>query len=348
MDYENNHYVPQFYLKRFSNNSKSIGMAEISSQKMVKNASIEKIASKKYLYGKNNKIEEILGQFEGIWAQTIKNIIDLGSISQTEDIYENILSFIAVSDARTLKIADLYDEFADATVQSISAVRKGAGKDDFNFQGKIGYEIPNLIPLQGILTVCNVISDLKLDLIINNTNRGFITSDDPLVKYNQLFVTRQYRRNYGFGHVGTQVFIPISPQYCLCLYDDIVYDSKRSENNKILINSTSEVVELNKLFLLNAYRQIYYNNKEHSGCIKSLLRYYKKDDSNQNDVIVLGGGSKKLIGMGSTGVRAKIKLPFFNISCPFLTIPFPSHEAGPLRPNAIKYTQHKQYEAESL
>lgn len=344
MDYANNHFVPKFYLKNFSNNSKSIGMAEISNQKLVENASIDKVASKKYLYGKDNNIEGTLCQFEGAWTQTIKNIINSGHISKAGSDYANVLTFIAISDARTLKTADLYDEFANATAQSISAVRKYAGKNDFNLHGKVGYQIPNLIPFLGIQTVCDVISDLRLDLIVNNSNRGFITSDNPLVKYNQLFVARRYRRNYGFGHMGIQVFIPLSPRYCLCLYDNVAYESNRSENNIILINSSSEVVELNKLFLLNAYRQIYYNNKEHRSCIKSLLRYYEKDLSNQNDVIVLGGGKGKLIGMGSTGVRAKIKLPFFDISNPFLTAPFPLDEAGPLRPNAIKHTNRERSE----
>lgn len=54
--------------------------------------------------------------------------------------------------------------------------------------------------------------DLGLALNKNISETPFITSDKRVVKYNQLFMVRNYFRPHGYGYVGIQIYLPISPR----------------------------------------------------------------------------------------------------------------------------------------
>jgi len=58
---KNQHYVPQFYLRSFSNDSRSIGLWFASQDRIIMNASISNMASKSYLYGKDLLCLKIIG-----------------------------------------------------------------------------------------------------------------------------------------------------------------------------------------------------------------------------------------------------------------------------------------------
>ena len=82
---------------------------------------------------------------------------------------------------------------------------------------------PNLPYLQAMRDMIKIISDLCPLIIVNESEIGFVTSDNPVTKYNKWFMERNYQPPYGFGHIGFQCFIPLSPRICFCLYDDTVY-----------------------------------------------------------------------------------------------------------------------------
>jgi len=71
---------------------------------------------------------------------------------------------------------------------------------------------PNLIYIQNMPSITNIMSDLTPILLRNTSNWQFITSDCPVTIYNQLFANRNYIRNYGYGQIGIQCFLPISPR----------------------------------------------------------------------------------------------------------------------------------------
>lgn len=66
--------------------------------------------------------------------------------------------------------------------------------------------------------------DLKVKLLINTTVTPFITSDHPVIRYNQFLEMRRHPGgNAGLAAKGLQVFLPLSPKHMLLFYDDWVY-----------------------------------------------------------------------------------------------------------------------------
>lgn len=329
----NHHFVPQFYLKKFSNNRKSVGAYLLNNHKYVEHASIKEIAYRKHLYGKDDDIENALAHDEGLWNKIIEEIIRTKHINLSDEDYLNLLMFITVTEARTSFTADYNNKEINVLYDLIYKLETGKNKTL-----DVEFKIPNLIPLKSALEIYPILFDLDIILVVNNSNRGFITSDNPVVRYNQFFVYRHYYRNYGLGHMGIQIFFPLSPEVCICVYDRTMYKPKT--DGIITVKSGSQINELNKLFLLNAYQTIFFNNQQKESYIRSLIKY--RNSKNSFDIPVFGAGNHYLIQTSHPSVHDRIKLSFFSINPDLLDVSLPAHAAGPIRPYAEEFDKNKK------
>ncbi len=351
MEKEYQHFVPKFYLRNFSNDSKSVGSYIFSKRKLIANASIEKICGRKFLYGEDLHVEDWFMALEGKWANIIRQIISTGKLCLDYNSWAYILMFIYLSDVRTGYHADLFSNFQTTLAQTmvkLAREHKELDVTDSEIERlRVTIDKPNLISIQNMAEVTEIMSDLTPLLIRNTTNRQFITSDCPMAKYNQLFISRNYHRNCGYGHVGAQCFIPISPYLCLVLIDSAVYDYKCDDNRVITINAPDQIIELNKLFLHNSDRSIYFNNSERPWVIERLA-CQKKDNQKDSDNEVFGNAVSGYLNMLSfKSVQNNIKLPAFFIRPQYKIMPFPQNTAGPFRPFVERIVERKKKSEDS-
>ena len=117
-----------------------------------------------------------------------------------------------------------------------------------------GIIAPDLMPVYNLLMLDDVveaIKDLKF-LVLNADVDVFITSDNPVFKYNQYCQGVQNFGTTGAGQTGLQIFLPLSPRDQLVLYDGKVYDhvKSRTPNPKDIdmINSIQVVSAENNLY----------------------------------------------------------------------------------------------------
>ena len=73
---KNQHYVPKFYLRNFSNNGKNIGLFMPDKDVYRNNASIKSVAYSHFLYGEDGIVEDLLSEIESKWAIMIRKIIN--------------------------------------------------------------------------------------------------------------------------------------------------------------------------------------------------------------------------------------------------------------------------------
>ena len=103
-EYKNQHYVPQFYLKRFSfnGNQKQIGLFNIHRQLFRSNVSIRDQACRSYFYGEDGVIEKFLCSSEGVSATIIRELVSERKIPlmYSKDMVE-LLFFISLSILRS-------------------------------------------------------------------------------------------------------------------------------------------------------------------------------------------------------------------------------------------------------
>ena len=114
--------------------------------------------------------------------------------------------------------------------------------------------------------------DLKCKLIINNTSTKFITSDNPVVKYNKFLEMRGFPGGtVGIVSKGLQMFFPISPSHMLLYYDDWVYKVGEKSRNLIEINSVKDVDSMNLLQVLNCTELLFFNQSVDRIYIRGLV-----------------------------------------------------------------------------
>ena len=261
---KNQHYVPQFYLRKFSSESdKVINLYNLDSKKFIKNATIKHQASENYFYGKNIEIENALAYFEEGIVDIFNKILKEHRLpSKNSAYYELLLIFISIQYNRT-KFA--HDDMMNAHKQMMSIIGKEFSKFSTLSESSWIYEKMTLA-----LYCVKFLKDLKMKLLINNTSQEFICSDNPVVFYNQ-FLESKGRSEIGYDSIGIEIFLPISPSLSLILYDKKIYHIGEAMSNIVEILQNDDVSNLNLLQLLSANDNVYFSNNNTQEYIRKIL-----------------------------------------------------------------------------
>lgn len=260
---ENQHFIPKFYLRRFSwgNNGKQIGVFNKETSLFFERAKLKSQAYKKNFYGKNKKVEDALGVLEARAAKLFRKVEREGFVPSGSDIeFFDLLYFTILTDlrnpiisknihlSRKIFIDDLYGKESQKSIFFSTLY----DQIDDNVE----------LALSGIEVALEVSLDLSLKLIVNCTSIPFITSDYPVVKYNQYLEKRKSLRGItGYGCVGLQVFYPISPTSMLFFFDATSYKVGDKKQTSINITKESDIKQLNILQFLNCSQIVYFNDK---------------------------------------------------------------------------------------
>ncbi|MCK9402874.1 MAG: DUF4238 domain-containing protein [Chitinophagaceae bacterium] len=288
---EKQHFVPKFYLKKFSNQNdeRSVGVFLKDKSIFIKCASIEGQSQKPYYYGDDGKIENILMEIEGPASRVFNKICENCAVVKTpvED-YFRILHFTV----------NLY---LRNPVQSQALLMSDNGFNNHFAKYESSPEIKSLLDnkltaTQSIIfslaqspKIARICLDLSCKLIINKTAAPFITSDNPAIKYN-IIADRYKRISAGFTSYGLQMFLPLSPTLMLLFYDSKAYKVKEDEKDLIWITNNSEVSQLNLMQVLNCSNCLYFNQAISESEIISLINRSKKYPA-PNEIIPTEFGS---------------------------------------------------------
>jgi hypothetical protein len=254
-DNKKHHFVPKFYLRKFSADEKSIGIFNIASRRMVSGGNLGNQCYRDYFYGKDSAVEKALGGMEDSAAIVIsKMILNSGSAPAPLSTEHLILAhFMVLQASRTGYEAEAQAEAADKMFDLV--YREQEGKPDEN---QFGFDDSILLSLGVAARAVPVMYDLKLKLLRNETDVHFITSDNPIIRHNQLFEGNPHSGHTGWAQAGLQVFLPLSPKYLCVFYDGQTYKVGDKNARITPVASSEEVARLNALQWLNAHENIYF------------------------------------------------------------------------------------------
>ncbi|VEI63152.1 Uncharacterised protein [Serratia fonticola] len=164
----------------------------------------------------------------------------------------------------------------------------------------------------------HLISDLKMILLINKTNRPFVFSDNPVVFYNKYLYSITHFGVLGMRTPGLKIFYPLSPDLCLLLIDKSKYNIKRIFNESIIkINNLKDVNSLNKLQIHSAQNCVYFHDHNLFDYISYLcrteyttLRKYENSYSETEVEKFDDGGAKDLIHTYAPQIPYFLELSF--------------------------------------
>ena len=270
------HYVPQLYLRNFSmhNNQKSIGVFNIKLKKFIQNTSIKGQASKVFFYGKDGTVEDTLSHFESGCAPVLRKIINSKQLpTRFSDEYFLIVFFLFLTELRN-----------PATTERM--MRSSALFQE-TVKNKLDPEFAKRLPMlthddalefafKAVELSLRTTKDLGVKLLFNSSSQQFITSDNPVAKYNQFMEAKKWIGGgwTGLASIGLQFFFPISPELCILLYDPWVYKVGDKKKDLLEVSDMVSINAINGLQFMNATDNLFFNES----ITESYLEYLSVKD----------------------------------------------------------------------
>lgn len=317
------HFVPQFYLKNFALDAsrKNLGIFNIDRQKFILSGTLKDQAYKHYLYGHDLAIENAFSVQEGRTAKVIRAVINQNSISfLTEIEYYYLLEFVICLRERTVYSFSEINESTDKLAKAFISSDKAAPKDiDLNkLQIKLKETANTAMYNAGVMMPYTF--DLAVKLVVNETKTPFITSDNPVVFYNQFLEDKhKVGSNTGIATKGLEIILPLSPRHTIIFFDKDVY--KIGGKNKITIDTiaSSDILAFNKLQYINANHNLYFNGEIQEYQIRDLVgrntHNRRKEKSRVDQYLVEMNDDKEhdLLHHYSCDIKCKFKVSFIHI-----------------------------------
>jgi hypothetical protein len=278
---KNQHYVPQCLLKHFgcdSTRGKRINVFDIERSVVRYNQSVKEVFSQNYFYDKDNKVETFLAEkIEGPASKVLNKIVNGDFNIVDEDVvtlHRFILSLFYRTPEASKRVSGFLNSQFESMVRELLSLN-GLDPEEAS-AGRLNFfpdRLASLITMQGVLDAL-ILKDLKYHIVKNETTLEFYISDHPVFIYNWLYRELEHVGVTSITAIGLQIFLPLSPQITLCLYDPKVY--KYGQKSLITCVSQDEDIEiLNSFQAINSDSVIGFYSKQNDVHVKQLYERYK-------------------------------------------------------------------------
>jgi hypothetical protein len=188
-------------------------------------------------------------------------------------------------------------------------------------------EIINIL-LNNSLKMTELITDLDIKLLVNRTKKPFISSDFPVVKYNQFLEKSKWKLSKtGYGTVGLQIIIPLNFELAIILFDSSIYKVGDKKKNYLDITNELDIDKLNILQFINCYETVFFDEKANEHYIRKLandsskyeranvprntMNYLIKDGEDEKEIL---NGKKNLMVFGSSDCECNLQITGMKIN----------------------------------
>lgn len=255
------HYVPRSYLKQFSCDGKSINVWNIKRKKKIYSASLKDQCYKNYFYGKQLDLEKALSGIEEGAANVMKIAREQNVLPAPTTLeHLALILFMLAQVGRTVSSVKMIDESHNKLMKHVfreTAAAREVDIEGFDIRMNNAVQLSLKMYIQGY----PLILDLGYKLLVNETDVEYVTSDNPVVFYNQFLSFRSFGGNTGLAQKGLQVFLPIGPKHVLLFYDFDVYSVGKKNTYIVKVSRPRDVYEINTLQICSALMNVYFRDR---------------------------------------------------------------------------------------
>lgn len=317
---KNQHYVPEFYLKRFSpdKEKRTIGVWNLKRRQKILGASLRDQCSLDYFYGKDLLLEKSFEDLEGITAALLRRIDKEGVLPERcSNSHGLLLIHLATQWARTKYMADAMQDMQERLLKYISELDEQEAK---RFRDDIRRHLDNPVHLSILILmqIFPLLLDLDCKILANQTGVEFVTSDNPIVLYNQLFSFQKSQSNTGICVKGLQIFFPIAPEKVLLFYDSAVYSVGKRNQPIVELSDSRDVDQINLLQMANCQDNVYFHDTSLDlEPIHARGRQFRRQAMARLNVFPIEeteDGAQELLAMSRSDVVTNLSLSFVRIT----------------------------------
>lgn len=321
-DHKRQHYVPRFYLKRFTDNEKVINLYNWKAGRAIFKASLKEQCYRDYFYGADGKMESEFADLEGKLNEYFKLMHKFGATPRPgSSDHDALLFWIVLQSARTPYAADMLNEMTDQMMKAVLSMRHDVTQEMLDavrikhndpVKAAIAYKAPSY-PL---------LRDMHFKLVVCPSGTEFLASDTPVASHNQLMRFRSHiGSTTGLTWKGLQIFYPISWRLMLMLYDPGVYVVGTKNDPWLFITDKRDVDELNVFQAAHSYENIYFRSGASNFLqvverAKKLRRKAKSTTRETEPHREPGGGFSNIVATTIQDVQMDMQLSFVRLNKP--------------------------------
>lgn len=264
------HYVPRFYMKRFSRDGKKFSLMILETRKIMTAVPFSSQCQQDYFYGADLAYESVLSSKEAQWADVFSLIEEnkhLGD-AETQKIREFVLYQYFRTDADYQHMLQWHTD-----LMMMKIFHKVGAPPSHEIYDKARQKVTSMIAekvspcmtLDIVRDGVEKIRDLKVLIINYDTSIELIASDVPVIAinaFNQL--------DLGCTCLGIMFLLPFSPRKLVVVYDAKIYP-KYKDVTYITLKNSEEVKALNALQLASADTILYSHRDD------ELMNFHEQD-----------------------------------------------------------------------
>jgi hypothetical protein len=267
------HYVPQFYLRRFAAENGELFVFDKFTGKVFQ-SNVKDVAQERYFYdfpediaGKDidvQWVEKTLASMESKFSAVISQLLATKSKKIISRRQKQALSlFVPIQSLRTRDFrnesVELIEKATQAMLEAFSEHETDFNPDEYRvkfdeklapvWHGEFMLNPATLNPLMAILN--NHIWLIGL----NQSKKPFYTSDNPIAR--NAHASHPIKSMRGLGSVGIEIAFPLTPNHILILCEKTAFKQYEKQDGKILPLKEENVTYYNDLQVTDSYRWIY-------------------------------------------------------------------------------------------
>lgn len=278
------HYVPESYLKAFCGNDAMLAVYRKDAPTEPFRRRPGEVAFHKYYYAQplpdggrdTNRLEDFFSELEDKWPW----IVDaLAARDMVNDRLGDIFTFVALQRARVPAARDAAEQMLAATVLATARQLEAEGKlppPPKGHENLLDDVVVSIDPHQSIHAMLQIIEAMgqvlhRVGFVVlhNQTDRDFITSDNPVIYFDPS-VSNEALRPYGLQPNGNVVLMmPVAPQLMLfgTSWDKARFAERGIEHCAIV--DRDKVAAMNEKVVRFAYEAVFAGQEPDEGMIRA-------------------------------------------------------------------------------
>jgi len=270
-DNKNQHYVPRCHLRSFSmrEEGRAINLFNLDQDRAISNAPVRSQCSGDYFYGEDERLDHAIKFIEDGYGSMMT---DLGAPGRTITAKDKVIlrRFLFLQHLRT-------DAASQRATERLFAMHDVPGGKEQLPSFKEAVRGAVISAMRIFADTMRIVDDLKVCIVRNKSARAFVTSDNPAIMTNRLYLQSSRTKGRGFGarHAGTLLVMPLSPQLCCILYGGDVYT----------IGHTAGWVDAENAADIGAL-----NDHQYLGCAANI---YFRDWSDRTDIVAAAAQARR-------------------------------------------------------
>jgi hypothetical protein len=248
---KNQHYVPRCYLRAFTENAegKRVNMFNIDRQSMISLAPVRHQCSKAYFYGKDERLESAIQSLEAGYADVLRRILHKEYVIAEADVVL-LQRFWLFQFLRT-------EAASMRSVQVMNGATEAMGLSGSEYRLEIKSAVRSA--MRTFAENMDIMNDMSTCLVRNESEIPFITSDDPAILTNRLYLEYlpRHGKSFGLRQSGNVTILPLTPSILFLGYDSNIY-TIRDRRGWVSLKTAKDARAFNEHQFLNCRANIFF------------------------------------------------------------------------------------------